>query len=203
MPEPARSSLSHTLFTGFLLVACIILCVLVLLLTRENRAIKARYAELLLSPPGRTDLLQVGDTLAPIALIEQPGLSPHGSSSRYDFAAPHQRTLVLVLSTSCPHCETTIPVWNQILREVASPAVRIIGLQLDADSPQRLQPASATFEVRGIADARGTWAASLPLIPATLLVSPTGVVEHAWFGELSPAQQDELRDALIEASAQP
>lgn len=191
---------SWKLFTGFLILACAALCLLVLLLSRENRQLKARVQQLVMQPPGRPPAPKIGDTLTPLTVIDKSG-----AQTTLALAAtpdlPNQRTLILALSASCPHCETTIPIWNEILRQVGSPAVRIVGLQLEAQTAAQLQPTLATFEVRGILNPRETWAYSIPMVPATIMTSPTGVIEHAWFGELSKSQQEELTTALIRASA--
>lgn len=193
--SPASSPRSARLFTGFLILACIALCILVILLSQENRRLKSRA----LTPaaaPGRPPALKPGDHLAPLTLIDRTG-----RVADYAFSAASQRTLILAVGGGCPHCATTVPIWNEILRQVASPAVRIIGIQVEAESPGALEPLPADFEIHAVRNPRHTWLYALPMVPSTIIAGPGGVIEHAWFGELSEAQQEELRTALIEASA--
>ncbi|MCC6678187.1 MAG: hypothetical protein IT436_13685 [Phycisphaerales bacterium] len=192
---PPTAPRSSRLFTGFLILACAALCILVVLLSQENRRLKSQS----LTPaaaPGRPPALKPGDHLAPLTLIDKSG-----RAADFTFAAPRQRTLILAVGGGCPHCATTLPIWNDILRQVASPAVRIVGIQVEAESPDKLEPLPADFEINAVRNPRHTWLYALPMVPATLIAGPGGDIEHAWFGELSEAQQEELRSALIEASA--
>lgn len=195
-PPSAPVPGSLKLFLAFLILACTALSVLVVLLARENRQLKAREAALILNPPGRPPAVKVGDALAPVTLLDKSG-----TQAQYAFADPGHRTLIFAISGGCPHCATIIPVWNQILRQVASPQVRVVCIQLEAQSPDKIEELGADFPIHGVIDARSTWLFAIPAVPATILAGPDGVVEHTWFGELSDAQQEELGNALIEASA--
>lgn len=190
--------MSSRLFTAFLVIACAGLCLLTLLLARENRRLKST------PPPAtpetgfapRPSALRPGEFLPPLTLIDRAG-----RAFDQPFAAPGRRTLFLGTGGGCPHCETTIPIWNQILGEVGSPAVQVVGIQVDAEAPDRLDTTAARFDLHAVKNPRRTWLYGIPMIPATIIAGPDGAIEHAWFGELSPAQQEELRTALIEASA--
>lgn len=195
---PPATSTGPRLFTGFLVLACTALCILVVLLSRENRRLKAAPGPA--SPPAgaalRPPALKPGDYLAPLTFFDQTGRAFDAA-----FARPGRRTLILATGGGCPHCATTIPVWNEILDQVGSAAVEVVGLQVEADSIDRLEPTAARFEIHAVRNPRHTWLFALPMVPATILTGPGGEIEHAWFGELTAGQQDELRAALIEASA--
>lgn len=197
MPSSPATS---RLFTGFLVVACAALCILVVLLSRENRKLKSPPAAgpgpAEIAASGRPPALKPGDHLAPLTLVD-----PAGRVADFTFAAPGQRTLILAVGGGCPHCATTVPVWNEILRQVASPAVRLVGIQVEAESPAALEALPADFTIHAVLNPRHTWLYALPMVPATIIAGPGGAIEHAWFGELSEPQQEELRTALIEASA--
>ncbi len=181
-------------FTVFLLVACAALAVLVVLLARENRRLKAA-----LSAPGLGQaapaMLKAGECVTPFEL-----LGDAGRTVRVDFGAGHPRTLLLVFSSQCPACARTIPVWNEITAAVQSASVRVVGVQLDqgqvAGAAGSANAAPARFPVFGVAAVRPDVLTKFPYVPAAALLSGDGSVERVWFGAPETVQVEELRGAL-------
>jgi len=183
-------------FSTFLVIACLALAVLVLLLARENRALKASLAS-----GGHTSIandpnaLKAGDTMAPFDMIDASG-----AKTRLEFGRGEDRTLLLVFSVSCPACEKNLPIWNALLVQAPPPSVRVVAIQTDKWSPTGEKSAALDptfpYPVYGIGRAQPAPLAKVPYIPATVVLDRTGVVIKAWFGILTADQQLELRKEI-------
>ena len=116
------------------------------------------------------------------------------------FGGGERRTLLLIFSVHCPACNQTMPMWEELVREVRdTTGLRILGVQTDRPGEgeeSELVTAALPFDVYGL-DREGSPAMSrIPYIPATIVVDTAGVVERIWFGIPSTEDLDELRDAL-------
>lgn len=181
-------------FTLFLMAACVVLSVLVVLLAVQNLRLKSALAE---RPGIPEDALEVGDPLGGMALRD-------GSGEVFPLAFDQgeRRTLLLVFSVHCSACEQTFPLWKNLLAEVGTPAgLRVLGVQTDLPAGPEADPgsvplASFPFDVYGV-DYDGSEAMShIPGVPATILVDREGTVERVWFGVLRDDQLAELRRTL-------
>lgn len=178
-------------FTAFLVVATTGLSTLVFLLSRENRALKAqledKYAEALNAS------LHAGDTLEPIELT-----SAGGAQSKHEFSA-HPATLVLVISTHCPHCEEAIPGWVRAITD-AKCTIPILCIESDATAADQMKPTPAALPAYFARNSRDTWLKRLNMVPAALLVDRNAKVTHAWYGPPTPKERDNITDALLAAT---
>jgi thiol-disulfide isomerase/thioredoxin len=181
-------------FTRFLLVACTLLALLVVLLTVQNLRLKSDLARAHgASPP---EGFEPGDPFGEVALIDEAG-----EPVSFDFAPGDGRTLVLVFTATCPACRQTMPIWKQLLGDASFPGVRIVGLQLDlhadgGSASVALEDPLLPFPVYGVERGRSDALAKVPVIPTTLLLDAGGVVRHVWFGVPSDDDQQRLRAAL-------
>jgi thiol-disulfide isomerase/thioredoxin len=180
-------------FTLFLGVATALLAVLVLLLARQNRNLKAELSALATGlPPGA---LKSGDLLAPFDLIDADGKTTHVGFDG------HGETLLLVFSATCGACQETLPVWDRLLKEPPRASLHVIGIQTDfprePGAPNPLALPDLPFPVFGAPTALA--AAPLtkfPSIPAAALLDGKGAVTAVWFGVPTDAQVSEMRRAL-------
>ncbi len=180
-------------FTAFLVVATIGLSVLVFLLTNENRRLRGmlddKYAEALKAS------LQVGESLGTIELV---GAS--GARTTHDFAA-HPATLVLVISTHCPHCDEAMPTWVRAIEDANATSVPVVCIESDVIAPDQLKPTPSTIPAFFVPNARSTWLTRLSMVPAAILVGNDAKVLRTWYGPLSAKDQEAMTDALMSASA--
>ena len=191
-PEAAdsRSAARWDVLTIVLCTACIALTVLVFLLARQNRALKAQMSALMTqSAQNDPNALRAGDLVSSFEAV-----APTGETMRVGFGAGEPRTLLLVFSPDCPACQRTKPVWNRVLAEPVPASVRIVGLRAaaspppDASVPEE-QTAFPVYSLLGPIE-------KVRFVPATVLLDGEGVVQQVWFGELGEDQEAELRAAL-------
>lgn len=176
--------------TVVLCATCIALTVLVFLLARQNRQLKA----LLAAPPGLpagVEALAAGDVVAPFDANAQPS----GEATHVAFGHGVPNTLLLVFSPDCPACIETMPAWNRVLVDPLPGAVRVLGLKTGPGMHEgAAAPAFPVLELTGPFD-------KVPFVPATVLVNGAGTVQQVWFGALNSTQEAELREALEHAAS--
>jgi thiol-disulfide isomerase/thioredoxin len=173
-------------FSIFLMIACVALAVLVLLLAQQNRKLKSQLSTLL-EPQMPAGALQEGDTLAPLALLDEGG-----NHLLLDFEGLGERTLLLFFSPDCPACRETVPVWSALLQE-NPPRIRVAGIRLGAgveDAP------NLPFTVYTPEDAGQALAGKIPFVPATMILDDRGTIEQAWYGMLDEEKRGELTRIL-------
>jgi hypothetical protein len=175
------------LFTVFLVLACVVLAVLVVLLARQNMKLKEEIGTITGTVPVE-DALKPGDSLEAMTLLDEGG-----EKVELDFGGENGRTVLLVFSVHCPACEKTLPVWSEMFARAPASGARVIGIQLDmpADEGGLLTP-SLPFPVFGVERSDVDPLKKVPYIPATVVLEGNGVVEKVWFGILSGEDQDDI-----------
>jgi len=169
------------------------------LLARQNMSLKTQITELsrqLAEADGaRVDRLRDGESLGTLSVTPEGG-----ETGPLVFGAGETRTLLLIFSVHCPACNQTMPLWEDLVADVAdTEGLRIIGVQTDQfgeGEAGELVTAALPFEVYGLDHDASPGMARIPFIPATLVVGPDGVAERVWFGLPGDEDLDELRDLL-------
>jgi len=182
-------------FSIFLMAACAVLSVLVILLAVQNLRLKRELSEQIAGPA--RDALQKGETLAALTLVAEDG-----ASGPLEFGQGEERTLLLIFSVHCPACEQTFPIWEELVEELhKTPGLRIVGIQTDLASeaeshPSGTLPPAFPFGIFGVDYEASEAMARIPFIPATIVLDTAGVVEDLWFGVPEDDQVREIRNAL-------
>lgn len=125
----------------------------------------------------------------------QPGMrlaAPDG----HDFAQ-HDRTVVMVLSTNCSHCEADLPFYRELATFLAAPGCTQ-GLLAVFPNDEK--------EVEAFRTAHDFWPPSIsgtPLAtfgvsgtPTLMLVDSRGSIQRVWVGELSPEREQEVLEVV-------
>ncbi|MBX3379434.1 MAG: hypothetical protein KF805_05015 [Phycisphaeraceae bacterium] len=191
-------------FQAFLLLAVCVLCVLVVLLLRQNRELRSQIEfKKRVEQTSAAPSLAIGESVAPLELI-----APDKSITRTTFGEHEPATLVFFVAEHCGYCEKAIPLWTAALRDsreslaaAKGPGLRIVGIVADAlddASLKQIAPEIPTFRVQ---DGPRTWLLRVNATPSAVLLSPLGKVENFWIGETNAAQVDELRNAILAAAA--
>lgn len=195
--EPRKKDGSR--LTSALTVACVLLSALVILLAVQNRALHTELAEAHADALPDAPRLAPGDLVEPITVFDDTG-----TTLRFDWSA-NSRAIVLVFSSTCPACQESLPLWDDLVARIADRGnVRVIGLQLDRPPPSSgAAPAEPEgvrpFPVYGIEHAGNASLLDLvPVIPGTFVIDARGVVREAYFG----VPDDDVLDAVV-ASLEP
>jgi peroxiredoxin len=99
------------------------------------------------------------------------------------------RQLILVLTTTCPHCRATLPTWRALVdsaKRNASSRVAVVGVSLDSLRPT-LEYANAhgvDYPVVSLTDWKLGQLLKARMVPQTLVVDHRGVVLFAHAGRL-------------------
>lgn len=110
--------------------------------------------------------------------------------------AKNSRTMLFVLSTSCPFCKASTPFYKQLVDE----SKKIKDIRFVALLPQERDQAMKYLTDMGIGiqevqqstpDAIGANA-----FPTLILVDKTGTIKKSWVGKLSPVQETEVFSEL-------
>ena len=179
-------------FNLFLMVACAVMAVLVMLLAMQNRRLKEQV-DTLLTPQLPPESLQEGSVLEPLALLDN-----EGNRVLIDFEGGdgQTRTLLMFFSPDCPACRQTLPVWSAVLQD-RNPSIRIAGIRL---GPEMNDVPYLSFTVYAPEDGGKSLAGKIAFVPATMILDAGGTIERLWYGALEEDTQAELAAILDEAT---
>lgn len=200
---------------------CVVFGVLVLLLVKQNRELKAEVSKLSAQlsdatlakgdKAGYRPSLQLGESVSGLQLV-RPDRSPT------PLAFPHDGpTMLFMLGRHCGYCEQAVPIYDDILREhvagIAPTKLRVVGVIADAPPPNdRSEKGDAAwtdaFTHAGkfippfaVPDGAKTWLLKVNSTPAAVLLDKDGKVLGLWRGEVTKERAEEMRAALAEALA--
>jgi len=177
----------------------VILCVLDLLLIKQNLDLRKQLAA-----GGRTldltkNFLQPGDVVTPVTATDLDG-HPY----QLDYKQDGRQRLILFFSPTCPYCQQQSPLWRDLLDSVDSNRFTVVGVVSDREDKQL---------VSAYADGAGYFKTKTPLplvffdsdslgsykltaTPTTLLINEAGQVQHAWVGKWDETKAMEVATAL-------
>ena len=177
----------------------VILCVLDLLLIKQNLDLRKQLAA-----GGRTldltkNFLQPGDVVTPVTATDLDG-HPY----QLDYKQDGRQRLILFFSPTCPYCQQQSPLWRDLLDKIDSNRFNVVGVVSDREDKQL---------VSAYADGAGYFKTKTPLplvffdsdslgsykltaTPTTLLINEAGQVQHAWVGKWDETKAMEVATAL-------
>lgn len=189
----------------FMMVACLVLVILVLMLARQNVQLKKELGSF---TAGGADQVHMEGQVFPVLTV----FDQAGNDHTIDFGqgAAGRQTLLLVYSSQCPACVQTIPLWEDVflgLRtrpENESGPVEVLAIQTDLPDPAKpdadlgaMLTLALPFPVFGIRDpATMEELSRIPYIPAALLLDSDGKVVRTWIGVPSEEVQSELKQLI-------
>lgn len=168
-------------------VACAALSLQVVLLARQNRALKAAgVAPSAEAHPLGDAAFRVGDPFPAFAWR-----APDGALHEVELGPGREDTLLFVLADACPVCPQVVPRWEEIAPFFVHAGTRVLGLLLDrpeADGPEWFEG----VPLGSFADLSRLPLAKLRTVPLTLLIDGTGAIEWLHYGTLTDARLEEL-----------
>lgn len=170
------------------------LCVLVLLLMRQNGALREAVAErdAMLEARLAQESLKPGDRLGAIGLY---GAS--GAVSELGFGGEMPATVVFAVSAGCAACDLAMPAWDAMVGE-GLPEVRLVCVDVTAAEPGALSPKSAVLPWYGTGEPG--WLREVPVTPSVVVIRGDGEVVGVWNGHRASRRTGEIRAAIEDAA---
>lgn len=194
---PFRPPSTHTLFTTFATLACVVLSVQVVRLSRENTRLKAAPEAMEKAEGGA---LAVGEILPPLTALGPTGApAPSAESNYLTLRDGRLATVVLAMGGACETCSATKPYFESLARDHAGGGVIFVAVEVDTGKPQDLHASGAVLPNVMVEQAETTWLRRVPLVPAVILIDGEGAVRRTWFGSLSDRQRTEFEAELANA----
>lgn len=195
MTDTQASSHKSRLSIGLI----VILCVINLLLMRQNVDLRKRLASGARTVDLTKNFLQPGDIVAAVTAT-----AVDGRPFQLDYKKDGRQRLLLFFSPHCPYCQQQSPLWLDLLNNVDATRFTVLGVVSDREDKQL---ASAYAEGVGYfktktplpliffnSEALGDY--KLAATPTTLLISEDGKVQHAWIGKWDDNTAAEVSAAL-------
>ena len=181
---------SRLLFTIFLVFACVALSVEVMLLVRKNRNLEERLSRATAATQIAT--IAPGDVIEPLILMDESG-----EEMTLEFSDGQTKSLMLVFTLACSACETTFPVWSEIVPIEDTSRLRVIAIRLDGEgAPAEASVNLLPFPVHSADVPETSSLRKISALPVTILLDGYGVVEKVWSGVLSQKDADALRETI-------
>jgi len=124
-----------------------------------------------------------------------------GATTELAYNDSTKKYLLFVLSTTCPHCEKTLPIWQSFAQN-KSENCNVFGISIHNLEQTRsfLANKIVGFYTASVGeDTSFERKYKIVGVPETILISGKGTVEKTWVGELTPKQAIEI-NALIGGS---
>lgn len=196
-----------TWFTGFLVLATLALSVLVVVLARNNRQLRAEAVALRQLAgdsalfPG--ELLASLDSFAPPTA---PNTTPTDGSAlpasndaaqnALDLVDGRPGTILLLYSGACGACDVVMPRFAALAARHGASGVACYAIQIDAKAPADLTHTNLGVDVRGVPGAERSWLRRIPLVPAIVILDHEGALVRGIYGAPDDNQWAQIeRDA--------
>lgn len=191
--HPPASPRGITWFTGFLILATLVLSVLVIVLARHNRQLRGETAAL--RQLAGDSALFPGELLA---WLDSFGPSSTGTDATDALTLVDGRpgTILLLYSGTCGACEVVMPRFAALAARHRASGLACYGIQIDAKSPADLTHTDLGVDVRGVPGAERSWLRRIPLVPAIVILDHEGALVRGYYGA-----PDENQWAQIERDA--
>lgn len=194
--KEVRIPASYKAFTAFTTVACVVLCILLVLAQAANRRLQRSYAEAI-AKIGSAGLA-VGEQVEPLTVAGIVGGDALPvPAEAFAFDDGRTGTLVLLLSGGCDICKFSVPTFADLARRAEARGIVAVAIQMDAASQEALAyDGSSGFPVAAVREPQKSWLRRVPIVPSIVLLDPRGAVVRGFFGELTKAQQADIEAVL-------
>lgn len=172
---------------GFVAVG---LCSIIWALVDQNRELKSALAREGTASSANAafdsaERLAKGDTLGSVQLIAADGKIEDLAEVMGDNGG-----VLAVLTTTCPYCLETLPVWEELYETLDAQGIPFIGISLH-DRPltdQYVQQHAIPYRVWSLANIADSRELRIRAVPVTVVYSGAGDVASVWNGLLNASQ---------------
>ncbi len=122
----------------------------------------------------------------------------NGKPFRLRYAPKEPYTLMVWFSASCSACDDNFPFWDSLFVRYHT-ALRMVGVCPDSPEEAKtvVQEHNVRFPVVCFRDDVLIDKYKRHILPQTVLITPEGVIQEAWYGTLQEMQKDSIRAALV------
>jgi thiol-disulfide isomerase/thioredoxin len=105
--------------------------------------------------------------------------------------------VIAFFNTTCPHCEETLPLWNELRHDLAASSIGLVGISLHSEdqTSRYLANKPVTFPVFCFPDPTASRALEIRAIPLTVILRAGGEIVALRRGRLASASVVALRNA--------
>ena len=163
----------------------IFLSIDVIYLTIQNRELQEQHGN-------KGDILKEGDEVKNFV-----GEALDGTKIDISFSDSTRQYLFFVLSTSCPFCNNTLPLWNKLSMDLNSTNCNVIGISIHnlGQTIKYVESAEVRFYVVS-ADSVFLTQFKIFSVPETILIKGDGTIKKIWRGELSKSNIEEIHKLI-------
>jgi peroxiredoxin len=131
---------------------------------------------------------QLGEQLPNVGLVDLSG----EAVGLQDLTA--EVGVLAFLTTTCPYCRNSLPVWEEVHSELTSRGLPLIGISFDPLENTRHYADEHGIEwpVYVLASDADRDLLKVAAVPLTISITPAGVVTGVWFGELAPEDSSQI-----------
>ena len=197
--EELKAGRQFPLRSFFGLGLFVALCVVNLLLIKQNLTLRGQLAAKAATVDATTNSLKGGESLSGFV-----GTDLSGQQYSLEYKKDGRQHLLFFFSPNCPYCVQQAPLWRDVLNKVDASRFSVVGLVGDKEDKHAVAShveelgyfkTKTRLPVVFLSDevlARYKFTAT----PTTLLISDLGKVEHVWVGKWDEAKTNEVAAAL-------
>jgi len=107
----------------------------------------------------------------------------------------NKKTLVFFLMKDCKYCETSTPLYRQLIEDASKQNVQVLAILPNPVEAGRKYVEFLQLQIENVqAGSLGSY--KIPGTPSVLLVDNQGTVKSAWIGAV-PGRERQMRDELV------
>ena len=186
------SFIKNQIWAIILIVLVVVMGVEILLLVNENRKLK----NALKRPRGPVKILNP-DEKVPSLL----GINLEGEELKVEYPSS-KRTILFWFSSACPSCEHNLDFWKEIFQKHKSKNLRFFGVthSQEEKTEKFVKKFQLEFPILIVSDFSLLDQYKVEVIPQTMIIDPSGVVQKVWPGPLSENYTEEIEEMITTVS---
>jgi peroxiredoxin len=182
------SFIKTQIWSIILIVLVVVMGIEILYLVNENRKLK----NALKRPRGPIKILNPEEKVPSLL-----GINLMGEELKVEYSSS-QRTILFWFSSACPSCEHNLNFWKDIFQKHNSKELRFFGVTHTGEekTEEFVKKFQLEFPVIIVADFSLLDQYKVEVIPQTMLIDSSGVVQKVWPGPLSENYKKEIQEMI-------
>lgn len=154
-------------------------------LVMQNRTLRDALSSSRRTAP---ESYQLGEQLPNVGVVDLSG----ESLELQDLTA--EVGVLAFLTTTCPYCRNSLPVWEDVHSELTSRGLPLIGISFDPleNTRRYADEHSIEWPLYVLASDADRDLLKVGGVPLTISIAPAGVITGVWFGELAPEDSTQI-----------